>query len=85
VCLGAILSDAALGLLAVYSVFLVSARLPEAVQDVVFVAMTSFSAGSPMRFAKKPARISPKLPVGTTKRTVDAGRKEDDLIRSKYE
>jgi hypothetical protein len=29
--------------------------------------------------------MSPKLPVGTTKRTADAGRKEDDFTRLKYE
>ena len=37
------------------------------------VAITSRSIGSPMRFATQPAKMSPKLPVGTVKLTGRCG------------
>ena len=36
--------------------------------SLLFVAMTSLEQGRPIRLANQPARMSPKFPLGTTKR-----------------
>jgi hypothetical protein len=47
--------------------------------------LTYFSAGKPIRFAKYPARISPKFPVGTTNRILWPSLYVVDFLSEKYE
>jgi len=45
--------------------------------SLTLVAITSRSIGSPMRLATKPAKMSPKFPVGTQKLTARPGAPSD--------